>query len=713
MSCFRVSVLANVANEPLSEVDSPPDSPSLLSGQDSDTATPSTRTKRRGKRQVPGGNAEEARTARGKENDRQRHGSHGKSKDGNTSSLALEPRKRTLSVKGRGRKEKEEASNEDDEEDPQGQDGELTEADLPAPKKAKKGKNASNADDKGMASVKPKKGKGNDEEVGQDKNDAEDERLIPASAPTSQADNRSRRSAPPTPDTNKRARLSTTQPVTLKTPHDAGVNLEEANAKLRQAKEDLEEAERKWKKAEAKTQKAQEKMTRANEAMQEATALCAKADEKAADAAALKEEALQKDNDASRDIVHWGAELKKARERLLHAKDLQKKAEDMAREASDREARATEGEEGGPAVDDHRPTSLPLGPLSIRELGALALRGTLYWFMDTTELELSVGKLLFSALSVFKGMVKCYRLAKRGSLTLSASKCLYLSSLLQVAVRVICFLYFFAAMTSVSSGWTIGVIFGMVGLHYVAVVLIKFLVEKTHIAKNAYFAHTTTFINTAASSLINIRLAPPTLKKPGKEDDEKARLPRPKFEQVRFKTDEELKEHRRMVREAPDSGDGKGRLRKTGTFYANALFFALVLVEDLLLLGIPAAFAQSRAGSMAALCLGSGAVWWALGAVLLLNPAAWACHLYFYAKDHPWAEINGPKEVRDLVEVVGEWFDGAKEWCSGWVSWATDGAGHVGTRGHSHSHSHHIEMDDLEKRAVGRRLEQVQFLCHE
>ena len=80
------------------------------------------------------------------------------------------------------------------------------------------------------------------------------------------------------------------------------------------------------------------------------------------------------------------------------------------------------------------------------------------------------------------------------------------------------------------------------------------------------------------------------------------------------------------------------------TFFVQTIYFALVLVENIILCCTPL-FLFNEAGSNRALvCLGRQKVYQCIGVMIAASIGGWICHTIYYTQmGHPWGAINGPE----------------------------------------------------------------------
>ncbi len=232
---------------------------------------------------------------------------------------------------------------------------------------------------------------------------------------------------------------------------------------------------------------------------------------------------------------------------------------------------------------------------------------------DTTEK--SLGKMFMSLLALVFGVAACYRTLKRGAVKMSNTFFIYISLFLQVFARIFSIgLYFFAVRDFLP---TIPL---FLLFHFAAVFAIKWTFERARHTKGGVLTWLVSSVNVFASSLVYVRIVPIEKQRHSNSNNNNNNRPSTCADNVSHPVEQH------------------------STFFVQSLFFALVLLENLLMASVPLFYRRADSGTNRAVaCLGRPLLWDYIFRILLLCVASWVFHaLYYKYMGHPWSDINGP-----------------------------------------------------------------------
>ena len=151
--------------------------------------------------------------------------------------------------------------------------------------------------------------------------------------------------------------------------------------------------------------------------------------------------------------------------------------------------------------------------------------------------------------------------------------------------------------------------------HFAAVFAIKWTFERARHHKGGLLTWLVSSVNVFASSLVYVRIVP--IEKQSKNSHH----------------------NRGQCASRPSHA-----VEQHSTFFVQSLFFALVLLENVLMASVPLFYRRSDTGTNRAFaCLGAPLLWDYIFRILLLCVASWVFHaLYYKYMGHPWSDINGP-----------------------------------------------------------------------
>jgi len=234
---------------------------------------------------------------------------------------------------------------------------------------------------------------------------------------------------------------------------------------------------------------------------------------------------------------------------------------------------------------------------------------------DADETEKSLGKLCVSVLNLVFGVAACYRTLKRGALGINNTFFIFISLTFQIVARILSLgLYFFCVRNFTGFPF-------LLLIHTTIVLIIKMSFERT-LKTKGFLAPLVAIVNILASSLVYVRIVP---------IERSAQL-------MRAKSKIKDKPIDRLI------------FQQHSTFFVQTLYFALVLVENLILCSTPL-FLFNESGSNRALeCLGDDKqeakekVYQMIAGMFALSVCGWISHTIYYTQmGHPWGAINGPE----------------------------------------------------------------------
>ena len=80
------------------------------------------------------------------------------------------------------------------------------------------------------------------------------------------------------------------------------------------------------------------------------------------------------------------------------------------------------------------------------------------------------------------------------------------------------------------------------------------------------------------------------------------------------------------------------------TFFVQTIYFALVLIENIILCCTPLYLFNESGSNRAIECLGKEKVYQCIVAMICASIGGWLCHAIYYTQmGHPWGAINGPE----------------------------------------------------------------------